>query len=68
MPISVDLAISFTVWKFQDFSIIHILHETNFGDYRSAKSAILTHYEALNFDFYEVLQCLKAEIDQIHSF
>ena len=41
----------FTVWKFQDFSIIHILREINFWDSRSAKSAILTHLEALDFDF-----------------
>ena len=50
----------FTVWKFQDFSIIHILREINFEDSKSAKSAILTHLEALNFDFYEFLHFLKA--------
>ena len=37
-----------TVWKFHDFSITQILREINFGDCRSAKSAILTY---LNFDF-----------------
>ena len=40
-----------TVWKFHDFPITHILYEINFGDSKSAKSAILTHLEALNFDF-----------------
>ena len=40
-----------TVWKFQDFTITQIFREINFGDSRSAKSAISTHLEALNFDF-----------------
>jgi len=40
-----------TVWKFHDFSIAQILLEINSGDSRSAKSAILPHLEALNFDF-----------------
>ena len=50
--------------KFHDFSITQILREITFGDSRSAKSAILTHFEALNFDFHEFLHFLKAEIDQ----
>ena len=53
------------MWKFHDFSITQILREINFGDSSSAKSAIITHLEALNFDFYKVLQVLKAEINQI---
>ena len=32
----------FTVWKFQDFSVIQILCESNFGEVRSSKTAILT--------------------------
>ena len=51
------------MWIFQDFSITDILREINFKDSRSAKSAILTHLEALNFDLYEFLHFLKAEID-----
>ena len=43
----------FTVWKFNDFSIAQILREIKFGDSRSAKSAILTHLEALNLNFYD---------------
>ena len=39
-------------WKFQDFCITHILREINFVDSRSAKSAISTHLEAQNSDFY----------------
>ena len=51
-----------TVWKFHNFSITQILREINFWKSRSAKCAILTHLEALNFDFYEFLNFLKAEI------
>ena len=54
-----------TVWKFHDFSITQILREINFGDSRSAKSAISTHLEGLNFDFHEFLNFLKAENYQI---
>ena len=41
-----------TVWKLQNFSVTHILREIKFGDSESAKSAILTLSEALNFDIY----------------
>jgi len=39
------------VWKFHDFSVIQNLRENNFGESSRAKSAILTHLQALNFDF-----------------
>ena len=39
----------FTVWKFQYFSVIQILREINFGEPRSAKSAILTHLKGSEF-------------------
>ena len=51
-----------TVWKFHDFSITQILHELYFGDSRSAKSTILTQFEALNLDFYDFLNFWKVEI------
>ena len=51
-----------TVWKFHDISITQILREINFGDSTRAKSAVLTHLEALNFEFYELLHFLKAEM------
>ena len=38
--------------------------KSNFGDSRSAKSAILTLLEAPHFDFYEFLNFRKAEIYQ----
>ena len=56
------------MWKFHDFSITQILREITFGDSRSAKSAILTHLEALNFDFYEFLHFMKADIYQLTKF
>ena len=51
--------------EISEFSITHILREINFWNSRSAKSAILIHLEALNFDFYEFLHFLKAEKHQI---
>ena len=57
----------FTVWKFQDFAITQILREINFEGSRSAKSAILTLLEALNFDFSEFLHILKGECYQINK-
>ena len=56
------------MWKFHNFSIIQILREINFRYSRSAKSTISTNWEALNFDFYEFLHFLKAEIYQIVLF
>ena len=56
------------MWKFHDFSITQILREINFGDSKSAKSAILTHLEALNYDFIEFLHFWEAEIDQNNKF
>ena len=55
------------MWKFQDFSVTQILREINFWDSKNAKLAILTHLEALNFDFQEFLHFLKGEIDQINK-
>ena len=59
--------IEMTVWKFQDFSIIHILREINFEDSRSAKSTILTNLEALNFAIQDFLHYFKAEIYQMNK-
>ena len=59
-----------TVWKFHHFSITQILREINFRISKSAKSAILTHLEAQNFDFQEFLHFLQAviyRIDKIQS-
>ena len=56
-----------TMWKFQNFAITQILCEINLGDSTNAKSAILTHFEVLNFAFYEILHFLKAGIYQINK-
>ena len=39
------------MWKFHNFSITQNLREFNFGDFTSAKSAILANLGALNFVF-----------------
>ena len=44
-----------------------ILREIEFGDTRSAKSAILIHLETLNLYFYESLHYFKAVIYQINK-
>ena len=41
----------FTVWKFHELSITQILREIKVKDSRNAKSAILPHLKALNYDF-----------------
>ena len=46
-----QLSLCDTVWKFHNFSTTQNLREIDFGDFRSAKSTILTHFEALNSDF-----------------
>ena len=56
------------MWKFHDFSIIQNLREINFGNSRSAKFTILAHLVALNFDFYDILHFLEAQIYQITKF
>ena len=55
------------MWKFHDFCIIQILCEINFEDSWRAKSAILSHLEALNFDILLILHFLKAEIYQMNK-
>ena len=49
------------MWKFHDFTITQILRGINL-DSSSAKSAILTHLEALDFDLHGSLHSLKAEV------
>ena len=53
-----------TVWKIHHFSISQIVREINFEDSLSAKIAILTDLEALNFDICAFFHFLKAEINQ----
>ena len=55
------------MWKFHNFSTSQILREIIFWDSSNSKSAILTHSEALNSDFYEFVQFLEAEIYQVNK-
>ena len=51
------------MWRFHDFSIKQNLREINLRHSKSAKSAMLTHLEDLNLDFfYELLHSLKIEV------
>ena len=40
--VGLDLSHCITVWKFQDFSVTHILREINFSE--STSSTILTNF------------------------
>ena len=51
------------MWKFQE-----ILREIDFEDSRSAKSANLTHSEALNFGFYEFKPFLRQKFTESTKF
>ena len=51
--------------EIHNFSITQISRAIYFWDSYSEKSAILTHLEALKFDFYEIWHFLKADIYQI---
>ena len=50
-----SVSIFHTVWIFQKFSITQILRQISFGDSKSAKCAIFTHLQPLNFEFEEIL-------------
>ena len=54
------------MWKFQDFSVIQILREINFGESRSYQTAVFALFWIPNFDFHEFLHFLDAEIYQIN--
>ena len=48
--------------KFQDSSATQILREINFGHFEASKTAILTIWAALNFEFLEIFDFFKYEI------
>ena len=54
--------------KLNDFYTTQILRQINFWDYRSAKSALLTHLEAKICDFNDFLHFLKTEITNLIIF
>ena len=45
----VDFVFLYTVWKFQNFSVIQILREINYGESRSCKLPVFEIFEALDF-------------------
>ena len=55
--------------NFHRVEITDFLREIKFGKSRVSRSAILTHWEALNFDFHEFLHLLNPnfnQMDKIH--
>ena len=56
------LRVSFTVWKFDDFSVVSaILREIDFGESRSYKTAIFAIFEALSFVYLVNFQPSKVQ-------
>ena len=45
----VDFTLKYTVWKLQNFSVPQILRETNYGEFRSCKTAINSHFRGSEF-------------------
>ena len=54
------------VWKIQDFSVIQILREINFGEFRSSITAYFANLGALNFDFSVNFRLRKTQ--KIHEY
>ena len=50
------------MWKYQDFSATQILREINFGHFEATKTAILTIWVVLNFEFLGIFDIVKREI------
>ena len=60
------------MWKFQDFSVTHILREISFGDSKSSKIAIFAIFGALNLVDLVIFSFLYTVLQEItvsaHSF
>ena len=52
----------YTMWKFQDIYPTHILREINFGHFEAQKTAILTIWAGLNFEFLGTFDTFKCDI------
>ena len=58
----------YTVWKFQDFSVIQILREVKHGESRRSKTAVIAIFGAMNcvnlaiFSFQKLQKCMKIKI------
>ena len=53
-----------TVWKFQDFSVIQILREINFGESRVLKLLFLPFYGTLKF--FNLLNFSLQKMKKVH--
>ena len=53
------------MWKFQDFSTTQNLREINFGHFETPKTAILSIWVALNFEFFGIFDTFKREMREI---
>ena len=53
------------MWKFQDFSTTQNLREINFGHFETPKTAILSIWAALNFEFFGIFDTFKREMREI---
>ena len=51
----------YIILNFQVFSATQILREINFGHFETPKTAILTIYAALNFEFLQIFAIFKCE-------
>ena len=61
----------YTMWKFQDFSVMQILRQINFGESRSSESAFFAIFRALtflilvNFSLQKVQKFIKIKIEML---
>ena len=59
------------MWKFENFSVIQILREINFGESRSSKTAVfaifgaVTFVDLLNCSIQKVQKCIKIKIQSL---
>ena len=58
-----EMNLTNTVWKFHDFSIALNFREINFGDSRSAKTAIFAILRAVNF-----VDLLNSSLQKVKKF
>ena len=54
----------YTMWIFQDYSDTQILREINFSHFEAQKTAILTKWAAVNFEFLNISDIFKREIQE----
>ena len=71
VPFGHEIAKGCTVWKFQDFSVFHILREINFGESTSSKIAVFTIFGApklvnlVNFSLQKGQKFMKSKVQNL---